>query len=211
MVPLLPLLYLGGMAGAGVLLQRLTLGRAGSAALAAVVLSFLALSLVRASLDPGLPAEKELNVQGERLAVWLRENSPEDYTIGAFAVGIVGYESDRDILDLLGLNDVATAHTDMPDIGEGLAGHEKSNPDYVLEEALPELIIVGLAEPRQLDEDELREKYVSLSLNDPRRAVLADRRLWDRYDVRAARIDDRWFHLLQRADTVRDWDAPGLD
>ena len=45
---------------------------------------------------------------------------------------------------------------------------------------------------------------------DPRRPLLTDPRLWERYDVRAFQIGNQWFHLLQRADTVGDWQMDGL-
>ena len=34
--------------------------------------------------------------------------------------------------------------------------------------------------------------------------------LWERYQVRALYLDGRWFHFLQRNDTVAELKAPGL-
>ncbi|MEX1255202.1 MAG: hypothetical protein WEE64_12760 [Dehalococcoidia bacterium] len=206
--PLVPLLYLAGIAGGAVVLKRLALPARPAAVVATVLLTLAALSLARTSLHPGLAAEKQLQRDGIDLSVWLNENAPEDYTIGAYGVGVVGYYIDRDILDLLGLNDVKIAHTDVSNLGAGLAGHEKSNPDYVLEEAQPELIIPTLGDFVRRTEDQLREGFEGLA--DARRLLLADERLWERYDVRAVKIGNRWFHLLQRADTVSEWQAPGL-
>jgi hypothetical protein len=210
MVPLLPLLYLGGMAGGAVVLRRLSIPQRQSAAIAAVLLTLAALSLLRSNQHPTLVAEDLLQRDSVDLATWLSENSPEDYTIGAFGVGAIGYYSDRDILDLLGLNDVETAHSEVDDLGAGLAGHEKSNPDYVLEEARPEIIIPSLGQRSAQTEAQLRESFVSLPMSDGRRPLLTDTRLWQRYDVRTIQIGDSWFHLLQRADTVSEWQAPGL-
>jgi hypothetical protein len=208
--PLLPLLYLGGIAGGAVVLKRLALPPLPSAALATAVLTLGALSLLRASLDPSIAVEKRLQDDGKNVSVWLSENAPEDYTVGAFAVGIVGYYSDRDILDLLGLNDVETAHTHVEGLGEGLAGHEKTNPGYVLEEARPELILISLGEPSRRTEEAIRQELSGLPATDPRSSLYRDERLWDQYDVRAVQIGNRWFHFLQRSDTVAAWQAPGL-
>ncbi|MEX1255199.1 MAG: hypothetical protein WEE64_12745 [Dehalococcoidia bacterium] len=209
-VPLLPLLYLGGIAGGAVVLRRLALAPVPAAALATAVLTLGAMSLTRASIDPSLSLEERSQADGKELSIWLSEHTPEDYTIAAYAVGIVGYYSDRDILDLLGINDATIAHTDVSNLGAGLAGHEKYNTDYVLERARPELIIAGLGEPRRLTEEQLRARLSSLADADVRSHLFTSPRVWQLYDVRAVQIGNRWFHLLQRADTVSEWQAPDL-
>ena len=41
-------------------------------------------------------------------------------------------------------------------------------------------------------------------------AIFSDPRLWERYEVRAANLDGRWFHFLQRKDTVAELQVRGL-
>jgi len=41
-------------------------------------------------------------------------------------------------------------------------------------------------------------------------ASFSDPRLWERYEVRAANLDGRWFHFLQRKDTVAELQVRGL-
>lgn len=56
---------------------------------------------------------------------------PEDHQIAAIPIGALGYESDRYILDMLGLIDLHIAHKKMK-TGQGVIGHEKYDTKYVL-------------------------------------------------------------------------------
>jgi hypothetical protein len=42
------------------------------------------------------------------------------------------FYADRPALDTLGLNDLHIAHLDVPTIGQGVAGAEKTDNDYIL-------------------------------------------------------------------------------
>ena len=203
-VPILPLIYIAGLAGLATLLQRLSLPSVQSAALAAAVLTLGAMSLFRGSLDLAAPIAQERRALQERelLATWLSENTPPGYTIAAFAVGAIGFYSDRDVLDLLGLNDVVIAHSDVPDFGTGLAGHEKYNIDYVLDEVRPEIIITNDAQPGPLTTEAFRALAIVPSPVEARNVLFADLRLWQQYEVRPIEIEGLWFNLLQRKDTL---------
>lgn len=203
-VPVLPLIYVAGLAGLATLLQRLSLPSVQSAALAAAVLTLGAMSLFRGSLDLAAPIALERRALQERelLATWLSENTPPDYTIAAFAVGAIGYYSDRDVLDLLGLNDVVIAHSDVPDFGTGLAGHEKYNIDYVLDEVRPEIIVTNDAQPGPLTTEQFRALAIVPSPVEARNALFRDLRFWQQYEVRSIQIEGLWFNLLQRKDTL---------
>ena len=111
---------------------------------------------------------------------------------------------------MLGLNDVMIAHTDVPNFGTGLAGHEKYNIDYVLEDVRPEIILPSDADSRPMDEQELRRVLNVPSPVPARDRLFADERLWRLYDARSVNIEGRWFNFLQRADTVEELQAPGL-
>jgi hypothetical protein len=204
LIPILPLVYVAGFAGLATLLKRLSLPSMQTGALAAAILILGAMSLFRGSLDLSGPIAQERQALQERelLATWLSQNTPPDYTVAAFAVGAIGYYSDRDVLDLLGLNDVVIAHSDVPDFGTGLAGHEKYNVDYVLDEVRPEIIVTNDAQPGPLTTEEFRVLAIVPSPVEARNALLTDPRLWQQYEVRSIEIEGLWFNLLQRKDTL---------
>ncbi|MCH7697628.1 MAG: hypothetical protein IH865_01630 [Chloroflexi bacterium] len=203
-IPILPLVYVAGLAGLATLLGRLSTSAIRSGVIAAAVLTLGAVSLFHASLELAGPVEHERQAQRGRevLGRWLSDNTPPDYTIAAFAVGAIGYYGERDVLDLLGLNDVVIAHSDVPDFGTGLAGHEKYNIDYVLDNVLPEIIITNDAQPGPLTTEAFRVLAAVPSPVVARNALFADLRLWQLYDVRSVKIDGLWFNFLQRKDTL---------
>ena len=203
-IPILPLVYVAGLAGLATLLGRLSTSAIRSGVIAAAVLTLGAVSLFHASLELARPVEHERHAQRGRevLGRWLSDNTPPDYTIAAFAVGAIGYYGDRDVLDLLGLNDVVIAHSDVPDFGLGIAGHEKYNIDYVLDNVLPEIIITNDAQPGPLTTAAFRALATIPSRVEARNALFADLRLWQLYDVRSVKIDGLWFNFLQRKDTL---------
>ncbi|NJO07847.1 MAG: hypothetical protein HC876_21295, partial [Chloroflexaceae bacterium] len=70
---------------------------------------------------------------------WIRASTPPGTWIATGAVGAIPYYAERPTIDIYGLVDEHIAHLDVPDIGTGRPGHEKSDPAYVVERA-PELI-----------------------------------------------------------------------
>ena len=165
--------------------------------------------LLRGSNNPYLPEERYNAEDRRMLGEWLSEYTPPDYTIAAFAIGTLGYYSDRDMLDLLGLNDVTIGHTDIPNFGSGIAGHEKFNPTYVYEEVRPEIIITGDSSPGPQTLEELQRSQ-SIAALPAKAAYFIDPRVWELYDVRSVLIEGRWFNFLQRGDTIAELEAPGL-
>ncbi|MGB2694111.1 MAG: hypothetical protein WBD55_02860, partial [Dehalococcoidia bacterium] len=210
-VPMLPLLFLGGLAGFAVLLKRAALEPLQVALVATVALSLAGLSLLPHSHNPALPRGRDADVERRLLGTWLNEHTPADYTIAAYAIGAISYYgNDRDFLDLLGLNDVTIAHTDVPNLGEGLLGHEKYNIDYVLKDVRPEIIVVNDADQGPLTKEQLQRLFSIPSPVEGRNKLLTDPRLWERYEARSLEIDGKWFNFLQRADTVDELQGPGL-
>jgi hypothetical protein len=208
MAPLLPILLLGGIAGFAVALRRLALDPLRAGLLASVTLTLGGLALLPTSYNGALERERQAHHERTALGRWLNENTPEDYTIAAFAVGAIAYYADdRDILDLLGLNDETIGHTDVPDLGEGIAGHEKYNPDYVFDTVGPEVLVANDAEPGPLTTEELREA-VKRPSRPPRDLILNDSRLWERYEVRSLNLDGRWFNILVRKDVIEQLQLP---
>ncbi|MCH8335444.1 MAG: hypothetical protein IIC61_06080, partial [Proteobacteria bacterium] len=127
--PVLPLLYLAGIAGFATALARLRIEPRQRVLIAAATLSVLALLLLRGSDNPFLPEDRADQTERKILGLWLNEHTPDDYTIAAWAVGSIAYHSERDVLDLFGLTDDVIAHTDVDNFGEGLPGHERHNAD----------------------------------------------------------------------------------
>lgn len=88
-----------------------------------------------------------------RVGVWLRDCTPPDFRIAAAPVGVIGYESHRTIVDVLGLVDREVARDGMTDPLEP-PGHQRSNIESILLRR-PELVVGnGLVfehEPRESD------------------------------------------------------------
>ena len=139
----------------------------------------------------------ESKVEGQ----WLRQNVPASYVTGVYAAGVVPYFSQRPSLDVLGLNDEVIAHTHVPDFGKGLAGHEKYNLDYVLDQSRPEIILVGGASATFRTEAFMK----AISGDQPGlvpglNKLIQDGRTWQRYEMAAFFQSGRWYHFLVRKD-----------
>ncbi len=210
-VPIMPLLLIAGLSGFATLFKRASLPRAHFAMISASALVFGGLSLLPASYDPLVPLGPRAIEQRRTLGTWFNTNTPSDYVIADFAIGAVAYyASDRDFLDLLGLNDVVIAHTEIPSMGRGIVGHEKYNADYVYDEVRPEIIVVGQSRREPLSKGELQQVIGETSLFSASYVLLSDARLWERYEARAFRVGDRWIHFMQRQDTIGDLQTSGL-
>jgi len=98
-----------------------------------------------------------------------------DRWIAVHAAGVLPYYAERPTLDMWGLNDDHIARAEVDDLGEGTAGHERHDYDYVLERApwliLPEQGLLSDA-PLQLADPDVfgpgfGAAYESLSLRLP--------------------------------------------
>lgn len=65
--------------------------------------------------------------------LWLRDNTPQGATTAVEGAGAIAYYSRRQALDMYGLNDLRIGHMNVPTLGEYVAGHEKRDPQYVLD------------------------------------------------------------------------------
>ncbi len=68
----------------------------------------------------------------ESVGVWLRMTARPTDTVATDAAGVIALESNLRTIDVLGLADVHIAHLNVA-MGSGQAGHEKSDPAYVLD------------------------------------------------------------------------------
>jgi hypothetical protein len=74
---------------------------------------------------------KESHLQ---LALWLRENTAPDAVVAVGDVGLIGYVSQRPILDLYGLNDAFIAtHASGTDVTDYVYGRR---PDFIVRSAI---------------------------------------------------------------------------
>jgi arabinofuranosyltransferase len=71
---------------------------------------------------------------------WVADNGPPDASIAAEGAGAPAYYSRRTTIDMLGLTNRHIARVSVPDMGAGVAGHEKRDPDYVLNTRQPTYI-----------------------------------------------------------------------
>lgn len=98
--------------------------------------------------------------------LWLRDNTPPDATTAAKGAGAIAYFSDRRVIDVYGLNDLHIGHLPVADMGEGKAGHEKSDPAYVLDRK-PDYIFEQWANYFDPIRDRLYNEYTKVSERSP--------------------------------------------
>jgi len=202
-VPVLPLLYLSGVAGFATLMNRAVAHRTQLVLIATFVLVIAGLSLLQDASR--LTTDRLIERNNSPLATWFREYTPNDFKIGAVAVGVLAYYADGDIIDMAGINDTVIAHSDVPRFGAGQPGHEKYNVDYVLNEARPEIIIglgAGPAPKRREDVDPNLVPAMSV--------LIADPRLWKNYRMSWLAHDRRWYSFLTRNDMASQLHGPGF-
>lgn len=141
-VPVLPFLVLLLARGA----QQLTmLGgalRRAAGPLAIVLLAGLSVfNLTRSTpFDQIVRGDDESVWLWREMGWWLADHAQPGESMAAMGAGAIPYYSDRETIDLLGLNDRHIARLDVEGLGTGVAGHEKRDPDYVLNERRPTYI-----------------------------------------------------------------------
>lgn len=94
-----------------------------------------------------------------RIGHWLRENAPRGTKIAVYAAGEIPYFSGLYAHDMLGLNDAHIAAIEVASLGRGIAGHEKSDPEYTLNVVKPDIIIDGHLVPGLRDHRDLATNY----------------------------------------------------
>jgi len=70
---------------------------------------------------------------GIEVGKWMRENLDSDGILATNTAGTIPFYSGLYTIDMLGLNDRTIARTEVPDMGQGAAGHEKGAGSYVLD------------------------------------------------------------------------------
>lgn len=112
--------------------------------LAVVVLAIGVFTAVQVRAEPLLRGGGTVGTHGKEVGLWLRETVPPDTLIATNTAGSIPYWSGLPTVDMLGLNDETIAHREIPNMGRGLAGHEKGDGRYVLSRK-PDIIQFGSA------------------------------------------------------------------
>ena len=73
---------------------------------------------------------------------WLKENLKPGETFAVVPLGAVSYYAESKVYDMMGLTDRHIAKRSMPSMGEGWAGHEKHDGQYILS-LRPTYILAG--------------------------------------------------------------------
>ncbi len=130
-VPVLPFMAL--LAGAGLThlateCRRIT--RAGSILVAIGWMAAFVPSLM--SRAKAQAAERHANLQARKLVgEWLSAHFPPDTALAIHSAGVIPYYAGLPTIDMWGLSDKHIARTTPSSMGRGMAGHEKTDPDYV--------------------------------------------------------------------------------
>ena len=104
--------------------------------------------------------------------IFFQKYTLPDQSIAMHSVGAVPFYAQRYCIDMWGLNDKVIARTPVKNFGSGMAGHERSNTDYVFSKEpdffIPEDNWLQLERFRQRPSDDLPDifskKYVAVSV-----------------------------------------------
>jgi hypothetical protein len=73
-----------------------------------------------------------VNIWGS-MGLWLRDNTQPGTLAASPVAGAIAFYGQRNVVDMLGINDLYIGHKEQASMGSGLAGHEKEDPEYVLD------------------------------------------------------------------------------
>lgn len=100
---------------------------------AALAAGTLTLDLAPSQARMAQEARFRAKVMDDRLAVGraLRQLFPPDAVLAIHSAGAIPYAAGLPTIDMWGLSDLHIAHREMPQMGQGMAGHEKTDFAYV--------------------------------------------------------------------------------
>jgi hypothetical protein len=142
------------------------------------------------------PADADRKMVGE----WLKQSVGPNTKIALIPAGIIPFYSELETIDLVGLNDVRIAHTEVNRFGKGEPGHEKHDSAYVLERR-PDIMFLGACrlQPRRLSADHLREYYWAYGRLVPgNREMLGLEGFRLNYSPFASKIGSGYVHFYKR-------------
>ena len=126
--PILPLLVI--LAGIGV--NSIMVPRWIAAVVIVAVCGYNVLQMYTSPQIAGHIERDRVAFEGKEVGLWLKAHVPPGTLIATNTAGSIPYYSELPTIDMLGLNDVHIAHRQMPDMGTGDAGHEKTDGAYIL-------------------------------------------------------------------------------
>src|SRR5262249_5654772 len=109
--------------------------------------------------------ENSVVEKNREIGIWMRQNTPPDTLIATGIAGALPFYAERPVLDSLGLNDLHIAHLDVPTIGQGVAGAEKTDNAYVLSRR--PAYIPGNSSGTFADDPAFRNSYTSQFVRGP--------------------------------------------
>ncbi len=134
LVPLLPLFTLLSLSGLAKLFPWPT-GAIGTVRLAAFALLFALpaySSFGGASYRFLVQDRQRIELHWKVIGRWIGEHAKEGETMAVATAGVIPYYGRIPTVDMLGITDRTIGHRKMPDMGKGIAGHEKNDMEYVL-------------------------------------------------------------------------------
>jgi arabinofuranosyltransferase len=85
--------------------------------------------------------ERHANLEARKLVGdWIAAHTPTDAVLAIHSAGVIPFYANRRTIDMWGLTDRTIARTKVTSMGQGMAGHEKTNPAYVFGRA-PDLYL----------------------------------------------------------------------
>jgi arabinofuranosyltransferase len=197
LVPVLPLWFLLVADGAEAALDRIGARRGLRAAAALFGVALCAGSAWPAFQGPSahyLAQDRREVGAWKEIGLWFAAHARETDSIAVIPAGAIPYFSRLRALDMLGMNDRTIAHSPARDVGQGQAGHEKYDVDYVLAQK-PTYIVIGVyglspaaVPPQQL----VRPDYPA------ERGLLQSPGLAASYELRLGHAESGWFPYFER-------------
>jgi len=200
LVPLLPFLVVLSVSA----LSRFAAGRDGALSPGRTALAAIWLAL---PLSSSLAGEQHDFVRNDRIRVdsywtaigkWLKENSSPGDSIAVTTAGAIPFYSGLRTIDMLGMSDRWIARREMPEMGKGIAGHEKHDIDYVLSQR-PTIVI---PQALLLPVPTLMEEQIETPWSPGLSGLLDRAKFRNMYAVESVRIGSgyfTYFRLKQRS------------
>ncbi len=133
LAPVVPLFALLAVSGLGRLLGDPSEKGGARLAALAVLLAVPLLNTFGGEAFRFLAEDRDrVELHWKAIGRWLGEHAEEGSSVAVTTAGAIPYYSKLPTIDMLGINDRAIAARRMPEMGRGIAGHEKHDMTYVL-------------------------------------------------------------------------------
>jgi len=155
-----------------ILLQRLYEKRRFEMVVALILLSIYSRGLLWKKSQHWAKIRQQNFIARRAAGLFFQQYTQPNQSIAMHSVGAVPFYAQRHCIDMWGLNDKIIARTPVNNFGSGMAGHERSNPEYVFAKEpdffIPEDNWLQLEKFRQIPSDDVpdffSEKYLAVSV-----------------------------------------------